>query len=512
MRKIAFGSALFLSSAGGLIIEIVAGRLLAPYVGMSLYTWTAVIAVVLAGLSAGHWIGGRLAAPGIDSRRGGRRVASALALASVSSLGSLVLLRVVSDMLLGSGLPPIPAIVLLTAALFLLPSLFVGIVAPILTKLAVDDEPGAHGRVIGRMYALGTLGSIAGTLAAGYVFISWIGSAGTIIVVAGGYGILALAFAVADPARLVLMFFLAAAGGGLGIWGDRVQAFRSPCQVESDYFCIRIADYSPDDGRASRLMALDHLVHSINDRDDPGLLYSPYIHFVDEVVWARRGLGVSNPLAAFFIGGGGYSLPRAWAHDYPAARLMVAEIDPAVTAAARDFMYLDPDLPQFTIVHRDARAALQSLPTRPAFDVIFGDAFRDISIPPHLVTREFHGQVARRLRTGGLYAINVVDRGVNPRFLFSLVQTLWMDFSHVEVWVERGEADSPGRVTFVVLASNRPTPAATLASRRGLERTWVRLPESHLRSRIIEALVPVLSDDFAPVDRLMAGPLLEAEY
>ncbi len=512
MRKFAYGSALFLSSAGGLIVEIVAGRLLAPYVGMSLYTWTAIIAVVLAGLSAGHWIGGLLAAPEIDSRRGGQRVAGALALASVSSLGSLVLLRVVSGMLLGSGLPPIPAIVLLTTALFLLPSLFVGIVAPILTKLAVDDEPGAHGRVIGRMYALGTLGSIAGTLAAGYVFISWIGSTGTIIVVASGYGILALAFAVTNPSRLVLVFFLAVAGGGLGLWGDRVQAFRSPCQVESDYFCIRIADYAPDSGRASKLMALDHLVHSINDRDDPGLLYSPYIHFIDEVVRARREPGASNPLAAFFIGGGGYSLPRAWASDYPAARLMVAEIDPAVTAAARDFMYLDPNLPQFTIVHQDARATLQSLPATPAFDLIFGDAFRDISIPPHLVTREFHDQIARRLRTGGLYAVNVVDRGANPRFLFSLVKTLGMDFSHVEIWVERGAAGSPGRVTFVVLASDRPTPAATLSSRRGLERTWVRLPERNFRSRISDSLVPVLTDDYAPVDRLMAGPLLEAAY
>ena len=51
-RQFAFGLAVFFSSACGLVIEIVAGRLIAPYVGMSLYTWTAIIAVVLAGLSA----------------------------------------------------------------------------------------------------------------------------------------------------------------------------------------------------------------------------------------------------------------------------------------------------------------------------------------------------------------------------------------------------------------------------------------------------------------------------
>lgn len=269
MRRTAYGMALFVSSACGLIIEIVAGRLIAPYVGMSLYTWTAIIAVVLAGLSGGHWLGGLLAAPNVDFHRGERRVAAALALASVSSLGSLVLLKVVSGILLGGSLPAIPAIILLTAALFFLPSLFVGIVAPILTKLAVDQEPGSHGRVIGRMYALGTLGSIAGTLAAGYVFISWIGSAGTVITVAALYAILALAFAIADPLRLILFFFLAVSGAGLGWWGEGVQAFRSPCRVESDYFCIRIADYSPESGRASSLMVLDHLVHSI--RPHPAL-------------------------------------------------------------------------------------------------------------------------------------------------------------------------------------------------------------------------------------------------
>ena len=48
-------------SAASLVVEIVAGRLLAPHVGMSLYTWTSVIAVVLAGFSAGHWLGGRFA-------------------------------------------------------------------------------------------------------------------------------------------------------------------------------------------------------------------------------------------------------------------------------------------------------------------------------------------------------------------------------------------------------------------------------------------------------------------
>ena len=511
LRQIAYAVAIFISSACGLVIEIVAGRLIAPYVGMSLYTWTAIIAVVLAGLSVGHWIGGRLAASHIDTTKGERRVAIALALAAVSSIASLVLLRIVSGILLTSGLAPIPTIILMTSALFLLPSLFVGIVSPILTKLAVDAEPDRHGPVIGRMYALGTLGSIAGTLAAGYLFISWIGSSGTVIAVAVTYAILGLAFAISDSFRALFLIFLATAGIGFNWWGEKVQAFASPCSIESDYFCIRVDDFSGQTGRASALMALDHLVHSINDRDDPGMLYSPYIHAIDELSKLRfEGRPESFSPRAFFIGGGGYSLPRAWAHDYDKADLVVAEIDPAVTHAAANHLWLNKNTPGLSIHHTDARALLQSMPEEEPFDLIFGDAFHDISIPPHLVTREFHTEIARRLAPGGHYAVNVVDMGSNPRFLFSLIKTLTQDFDAVEVWVEQGEFGNPGRTTFIVLASDTPTMAANLMALRGPERSWRRLPWKKLEGRIASA--PVLTDDFAPVDRLMSGLLLQESF
>lgn len=511
MRQFAYSAALFISSACGLIVEIVAGRLLAPYVGMSLYTWTAIIAVVLAGFSIGHWVGGRLAGPAVGAPQGCRRIALALGMAALSSLGSLVLLRLTSGMLMASGMAPIPLIVSLSTVLFLLPSLFVGIVSPILTKIAVDDDPGQHGRVIGRMYALGTLGSIAGTLAAGYLFISWIGSTGTVIAVAATYGILALGFALADPLRGVLVAVLALGFGGLFSVGSDVRAFQSPCTVESDYFCIRIDDFTPQSGRPSTLMALDHLVHSINDRDDPGLFYSPYLHFVDEVAtlrFARAYKPAGDRPAAFFIGGGGFTLPRAWAARYPGADLMVAELDPDVTRAAAGAMWLDPRAPGLDIRHRDARPLLQSLPAEPRFDVVFGDAFHDISIPAHLVTHEFHREIARRLTPGGFYILNAVDNGADPRFVLSLVKTLRRDFGVVEVWAENGELGAVGRVTFAVIASERPTGVDRVDSTTGIRRTWLRWPDRDLTARVAESGAVMLTDDYAPVDRLMAPLLL----
>ena len=503
MTAFAFTAVVFLTSAGALVLEIVAARLIAPYVGMSLYTWTAIIAVVLAGLSAGHWLGGRLAGPGVEHAQGVRRTAVALAAATVSTLASLPLLRVIAGPLLGGGMDAVWAVVILTGVLFFAPSLFVGVVSPIVTKLAIDAAPNDAGRVLGRMFAAGAAGSILGTLAAGYLFISWVGATGTVLAVAGLYAVLAIGFAAWGRRGFLLTVLLAMPAAGLGVWGATAQAFRSPCQVESNYFCIRYDDFSKMSGRASRLMVLDHLVHSINDRDDPTMLVSPYVHFVDEVTGLR--FAERPPERAFFIGGGGYTLPRAWAARYPEMEMTVAELDPEVTRVAAEVMWFDPAAPGLTIVHDDARVALQAMPAgAPKFDVIFGDAFHDIAVPAHLVTREFHREIAARLTPDGIYALNVVDLGVDPRFLFALVRTLREDFPVVEVWKTEDEMIDAGRVTFIVLAAARATPVGRLESVRGLGRAWHRWPAEALTGRMEAAEVPILTDDLAPVEWLLS--------
>ena len=501
-RRAIYDIAIFVAAAGALTLEIVAGRLLAPYVGMSLYTWTAIIAVVLAGLSIGHWIGGRLAGAGIDAARGASRLAIALALAAVSSLSTLILIRLLSGPILGGG-SSILTLVTLTTLVFLPPSLFAGIVSPLIAKLAIDDAPGATGEVLGRVYALGAIGSIVGTLATGYVFISWIGSTGTVFAVAAAYAALAATFAVLSRRSIATVSALLVAGGtGLWVAGDRLQAFASPCDVESDYYCIRVVDFSPETGRPSALLVLDHLGHGINDRDEPRLLYSPYLQLIDEIVRQRF---ATRPISAFFIGGGAYTLPRAWLEDDRAHEVIVAEIDPAVSRIARDRLWL-ADSPRLEVRHLDARVALQALPAAPRFDVVFGDAFHDISIPQHLVTDEFHREIAARLNPGGIYAINVIESRRGPAFLLSLVHTLRQRFAAVEVWLDLEEYVSPGRVTYLVLASDTPSPDGRLRARFGLDRAWLRLPGSELAG-VSDA--PILTDDFAPVDRLMAHILLE---
>jgi hypothetical protein len=253
-------------------------------------------------------------------------------------------------------------------------------------------------------------------------------------------------------------------------------------------------------------MALDHLGHGVNDRADPALLISGYIQAIDEL-WRVRNGGAAPE--AYFVGGGAYTLPRAWAARFPGARLTVAEIDPAVTEAAEARLWLDPD--GLEILHADARSALRDLPADRRFDVIFGDAFKDVSIPQHLVTDEFHALVRARLKPGGFYVVNVVEALYRPPFLASLTRTLEARFESVELWLDADDLQpTEARTTWVVVASDRPTGRDRIDSGHGFRRTWLRVPAATMREVIPEAEQVFLTDDYAPVDRLMRHILFDA--
>src|SRR5919199_4443279 len=175
----------FVSSACTLVLELVAGRLLAPYVGVSLYTWTSIIGVVLAGITVGNYLGGVLA-----DRRPARTTLGALLLASgAASLAVLVLVGLLAPVA-GADWPLVLRILLL-AAIFFLPSAVLGMVSPVVVRLSLDDLARA-GHTVGKIYACSALGSIVGTFATGYVLIAWLGTRNIIL----GVGLVLVAMAV----------------------------------------------------------------------------------------------------------------------------------------------------------------------------------------------------------------------------------------------------------------------------------------------------------------------------
>ncbi len=499
-------AALFLSSAAGLVLEIVAARLIAPYVGMSLYTWTAIIAAVLAGMSAGHWIGGRLA--GASDSRVLARVAVLFAFSALNVLVVPVLLRWTAPHILGDPGNILLAVSILTAVLFFLPSLLIAAASPMLTRVAIDAEPDNRGIVLGRMFALGAGGAILGTLAAGFLFISWIGSQGTLMAVAGVMGLMAAAFGLwarrqnIGPAAALLGLLVAVAG----VTGHK-HLMAKFCTIESDYYCIRVIDFSRETGRDSKLMVLDHMGHGINDRLDPLLIHSSYVELTDVIV--RERFQGRRDVSSYFIGGGAYTLPRAWAARFPDGRHTVAEIDPEVTRAAREQMWYE-DVPTVAIRHADARMLLQSLPATPQFDAVVGDAYHDFSVPHHLVTLEFAREVRSRMTPDGVFAMTVIDGRKEPKLLLAMLKTMHEVFPAVEIWADAAQASSSKRLTYLLVASGHPVPHGRLSSLGGTGKSWVRLSPGAVAGRLGPDDLPVLTDDFAPVDRLL-GAIVASE-
>jgi spermidine synthase len=496
-RVVWYAVAIFLSSASLMVLEIAAGRLLAPYIGVSLYSWTAIIGVVLGGLSLGNWLGGVWADRGGNAQSAGL----VLGLGALSCIGILLLLTLVAPPLQRSELGLLTMSFLFVAALFFLPAMLLGVVTPLLTTLALRLDA-RTGHIVGMMHALAALGSIVGTFATGYLFIQYFGTHAVIIGTGVVLGLLALAFLL--RARWTLLGLAVAAAAITG-WTQASGGFLQPCDHESNYFCIRVVDMSdeiPYGREQARGLVLDHLLHGISHETRPDLLIAPYTHLMDELITAHLG-DRQQPPAFFFAGGGSYTQPRAVQARYPGASIVVAELDPEVTAVAQRELYFEPG--EVRIIHSDARRVLARMHDQ-RFDVIVGDVFHDIAVPFHLVTREYAELVKSRLVPGGLYTLNVVDVYPDPRLVKSMLKTLRQVFGEARIWTE-SQTLPDMRVTYVISAGDAHTAPARVHSLRGPRREWHDVTAALAQQGTPMAALPVLTDDRVPIERLLSGLL-----
>ncbi|HEY7202294.1 MAG TPA: fused MFS/spermidine synthase [Candidatus Dormibacteraeota bacterium] len=477
----------FFASAGVLVLEIVSLRLVAPYVGITLQTNSAVIGVALAAIAAGAWTGGRLA----DDANPRRLVPATLVVAGVLTMLTLPLVRVLGPQMQSSD--PLTATALAFVGVFA-PAACLAAVTPMVVKLQLRDL-GRTGTIVGRLSGIGTLGAILATFVTGFVLVAALPS--SVIVI--GLGLLTLviglALAVAPgsawrpPVALVLAGVL-----GMGLtW-----IVPSPCQSETAYHCARVV---ADPARTSgRYLVLDTLLHSYVDLSDPTYLQFPYVQAIASVADVARPSG--QPIRALHIGGGGLTLPRYLAATRPGTRDRVLEIDGGIIALDRARLGLG-DLPGLTIDVGDARVGLRGEATG-GRDLIVGDAFGGLAVPWHLTTREVVQEIRRILRPDGIYAVNVIDFPPD-RFVRAEVATIASVFPEVAIVAERPSLDGAGGGNFVIVASASPLPLAALRDRLDQRGSSLEVGGADVAARFATGAM-VLTDDDAPVDQLLARP------
>jgi len=492
----------FTASACTLVIEIVAGRILAPDIGVSLYTWTSIIGVVLAGISIGNYLGGLVA----DRFPRQRTLGLILLAGGTASLSVLPLVGVASNVF--DGLSLVPRIVFLTVTLFFLPSLILGMVTPVVIKLRLRDLANT-GNVVGKIYAVSNAGAIFGTFITGFVLIQQVGTRSTLIFVAVVLVGMALTFGDLWGARLTSVAPLGAFLLLVGFTyanGD----LESECLRESNYFCIRVSD-AIEDGRAVKVLELNEMVHSYVAPDDPTLLINGYQQVLADVATV---IGEADgTFRALFLGGGGYTLPKYLEEVYPQSVLEVIEIDPEVTQVAFDYLGLHSDT-RISIQHEDARMAVPDL-TPGQYELIIGDAFNSVSVPYHLTTLEFNEQIKALLTLDGIYAINVIDKLHSGGFLRALTNTLGETFSYVYVLRDDADWEDDSRSTHVLAASARPLSLAdidqaNLQAGRG-ESVSNSMPPDTFEAWLDSGEGILLTDDYAPVDNMLAAVSLEGQ-
>jgi spermidine synthase len=480
----------FIAAACVLVLEIAAGRLLAPYVGVTLQTWTGIIGVILGGIALGAWAGGRLA----DRVGAESLIGPAFLAGGIAAMASVPVIAAMGPESRGLDFG---TVVVLAMTGFLLPATILSAVAPMIVRSAMRDVA-TSGALVGRLSAIGTAGAITGTFLTGFWLLgvvptrALILATGALLVLVGIVVMVALSGRRAAALPAVLAGLVAA-----GLVAGAAAAAPNPCERESPNYCISVIDDPafPD----GRILVLDNLWHAFVDLGEPTRLQFGYIKWfaaAAEPIVEDRGAD----LAALHLGGGGFAFPRYLRAVAPGSSHRILELDPAIVDVGRDELglRLDDDL---AVTIGDARLSIESQPTD-GFDLVAGDAFGGLSVPWHLTTSEFLAQVDRVLRPEGRYVMNLIDRP-DLRFVKAEVATLRERFEHVAVFGLPTVLPTGHGGNIVLVASHAPLDPDAIRSR---SEEMGELTEVISDPDDLDAFVegaPVLTDDYAPVDQLI---------
>jgi spermidine synthase len=484
------GALVVLSSAAVLVLEILVSRLVAPYVGLTLETYTAAIGVALAAIAAGAALGGRLA-DAVDPRRW---LGPAVTLGGALLLAARPTVFAVGDGFRGTGPGGTVVLVLFAVA----PSVLVlSTVTPGVVKLRLRTLA-ETGQTVGRLSAAGTLGALGGTFLTGFILLEAFPTSTLLLLTGLMLVITGLVVAVVLP-RSPRLGPLAGILGFATLTGGWLVLADGPCQVETRYYCASVvADPARPSGRT---LVLDTLQHSYVDLNDPAYLEFAYTRRFADVLAEQR----PGALDVLHLGGGGFSIPRHLAALRPGSHSTVLEVDPQIPVIGRERLGLVTG-PELLVKVGDARTAITGQPGG-AYDVVIGDAFGSLAVPWHLTTTEMVQQVRRVLRPGGVYLLNVIDY---PPLDFARAETatLLKAFDDVAVMAVPQTLAGEGGGNLVLVASDRDIPVAALLSKAGARGE----PSSVIGRTEVERFAgqaQVLTDDDAPVDQLLTPYLAQ---
>lgn len=486
----------FVAGSASLGGEIAAARLLAPWFGDSTLIWANTIGVVLVALSVGYWLGGKLADRDPSLRRLGQILLTAAAMFAVLPFFAGPFLHVSVDALDSVSAGAFVGSLLAVLVLLAVPMVVLGTVSPYTVKLCVSSVEEA-GSVVGRLYAISTLGSLAGTFLSSLLLIPFLGTRRTFLLYAIALAIVGIVALrdrrwVLAPAAIAVLTALPvgtvkAVDDGEVIW-----------EKETLYQYARVIE-EPDGDRRLELNE-GQAVHSVYSPDRM-LTGNYWDEFLTLPIAARR--DGRPPRSVLILGNAAGTTARQYGHYFPQTRVDGVELDGALNEIAGTLFDLTREsAPNVHLHTADARPFLRSAARR--WDAIFVDAYRQPYVPFYLATREFFELVRDHLEPGGAVLVNIGHPESSDALEKVLTATMADVFAHVA-------RDPSQEVNTIGIASDRPIAAANL------QRAIPDLPgelqpvAAATAARIAPGLGGgrVYTDDVAPVEWLIDASIVE---
>lgn len=497
----------FIGGFASIGVELTMSRLIAPYFGSSTFIWASLIGLTLTFLSLGYYIGGRAA----DRWPHASLLYIVMAVAAIAIAAIPLAAR---PLLLGS-LEAFSALdagafygtLVGTLLLLAIPVTLLGFVSPFAIRLRLADVDSA-GNTAGSLYALSTLGSIAGSFLPVLLLIPWLGATATLVTLSMSLLLPALAgllilrsratAAVLAVIALAVPAVTLAASGGIRP-ADRGTLIH---EEESAYNYIQVVD---ENGARELILNEGRAVHSIYHPDQL-LTGGPWDYFMAAPLLVADTPDPA-PQDAMIIGLAGGTTARQLTSAFGPIPITGVEIDPSIVKVGRDYFGLD-DLENLTVEVEDGRYALRA--SQDTYDLIGIDAYRQPYIPFQLTTREFFQDVQAHLRPGGVAVINAGRTQTDFRLVDALASTLRDVFPYV-IAVDVGRYNNT-----MLIASDSPLSVDALT-----EHVEALPPDSPVRevSRWIEEsgntreIQPgglVFTDDHAPVELVIDTMILDA--
>ncbi|MCL5794890.1 MAG: fused MFS/spermidine synthase [Patescibacteria group bacterium] len=476
----------FIGGTVVMVLELIGSRILAPHLGNSIFVWSSLIGIILAAMSLGYYLGGRLSLKKADLKTLGWIIFGA----GVSILLIPLIKNYVLKLL--SETDPRFGAIAATIILFALPSMLLGIISPYTIRLKTSDATKSGGTA-GNLYALSTIGSIVGTFLAGFYLIPSF----TNNQIMFGLSIILVLTSLTTKLDKIKILFLLLIAVSLFLM-DTKKDPHLLLETDSVYNHIRVVDfYDKKSQKDSRALMLATEIHSaIYRQSDEIFLKYHKMYRLDSLFNDQIKKGLA-------LGGGGYVTTIDFLKRYPQGEITTIEIDPKVTSVAKDFFNLK-DSPRLKIYHEDARMFINHDQNK--YDVVYGDAFASyFSIPFQLTTSQAIEKIYNLLDNDGIFILNTISSLQGDRSLFFQAEYKTIKKFFPQIYVFPLTYDEPKTVyderNIILIATKNPqrlnmdelTKKATPEQMELLREIW---PEE-VR---LDPKIKILDDELAPVD------------